>query len=141
MWKHYNFCKTVPFVIILIHNNHQFQMVIRQNFGNTFYVFVPWVQNNEVNKPYRLKTWLGTIKLLPHTVLLNLGIVCDLGELDSIKDYSKTINFPHLIHATIDSYLQNSPNRCMKHCCAYYHTSHLSTSHSPCIASKIVSTS
>ena len=45
------------------------------------------------NKTLRAQTWLVIIKLLPYTVLLNLKIVCHLAELNSIKNYSKTIDF------------------------------------------------
>ena len=41
---------------------------------------------------------------LGYTVLLNLEIACYQDELNSITNYSKTIDFHHLILATVDNY-------------------------------------
>ena len=63
--------------------------------------WISGAQINEGNKTLHAQTWLVAIKLLPHTVLLNLEIACKLGdsELISIKNYSKTIGYYFLILA------------------------------------------
>ena len=69
-----------------------------------FYFFISGVQNNEDRKTLQAQTWLIAIKILPYTVLLNLKIVCHLGELNFITNYSKTSDFHHLILATVNDY-------------------------------------
>ena len=69
-----------------------------------FYIFVPRGQSNKDSKTLQVQIWLVTIELLPHTVLLNLKIVCHLAELNSIKNYSETINLFRFILATVDNY-------------------------------------
>ena len=74
------------------------------NFGNILYIFVPVAQSNKDNKTLQAQTWLLTIKLLTYTVLLNLKIVCHLAKLNSINNYSKTIDVFHFILAYVDNY-------------------------------------
>ena len=66
-------------------------------------LFHPGMWSNEGSKSLQAQTWLITNKLWPHTVLLNLEIVCNLDELSSIKNYSKTIDFYRLIITTVDT--------------------------------------
>ena len=61
--------------------------------------WISGAQINEGSKTLQAQTWLVAIKLLPHTVLLNFEIACKLGELISIKNYSKTIGYYFLILA------------------------------------------
>ena len=70
--------------------------MIQRKFWNIFYIFIPSVQSNEGSKTLQAKMWMVTIKRLPYTVLLNLEIVCHLGKLNAIKDYSKLSTFTAL---------------------------------------------
>ena len=60
--------------------------------------------HNKDNKTLQAQTWLVTNKLLPYTLLLNFKIVCHLAELNSNKNYSKTIDLFRFILATLDNY-------------------------------------
>ena len=83
------------------------------------FTFLPLEHSNEDNKTLQAQTWLvaNYQTFITHqvTVLLNLKIVC---HLNFIKNYSKAVNFCHLL-ATEKNYHYNSPSKSMKHYWAY----------------------
>ena len=74
------------------------------NFGTKFYFFTPGARSNGRSKTFIPKPWLVTVKLLLNTILLNLKIVCHLGELNFIENCTKNSDFRLLSDITVDQY-------------------------------------